>query len=160
MNLYENIKDNFKEYEDETEYVTEDDFEDEDFVGEIKSSKGIYVGDPCYVVYDDVYDDIWGDKYDYGNGVIKSPKGDFVVHGTYFGDGCYGFGYRFPVDSGTIAIVPGELIDENKVAQYDGGIDSLGHFFNTSNWAAMSYREGTFKIDLNNKDSFLIDTKE
>ena len=158
MNMYESVTKNLKEYEEE--YVDEDDFEEGDFVGEIKSNKGIYVGDPCYVVYDDIYDNIWGEKYNYGDGVIKTDRGNFVVHGTYFGDGCYGFSYRFPVDSGTIAIVPGELIDDKKVSQYTGGINSLGHFFDTSNWAAMSYREGTFKIDLNNKDSFLIDTKE
>ena len=156
MSLYESI---LKEWEDDAEYVDEEDFEAEDFVGEVKSSKGIYVGDPCYVVYDDVYDEVWGDKYGYDDGVIKSSKGTFVVHGTCYGDGCYGFSYRFPVDSGSIAIVPGELIDEKKVAAYNGGINALGHFFDTANWAAMSYRDGTYKIDLNNKDSFLIDTK-
>lgn len=159
MNMYESIKNNLNEYEKED--ITLRDFEDDDesLVGETKSSVGIYVGDPCYVMYDDVYDNVWGEKYGYSDGVIESDKGTFVVHGTAYGDGEYGYTYSFPVDSGTIAIVPGELVDfENKVKNSD--INSYGHYFPGATMATLSYIDGVFRIKVGGEKPFLIYTDE
>lgn len=140
--------------------VEEDEFEEEDFIGSVKSSKGIYFGDPCYVLNDDDYDFIWGDQNGFKDGVIPIRKGlSFVVHRTAFGDGAYyGFNYphqyTYPVDSGCLAIIPVELLDPEKAKR----ANELGHIFEGSKEAMMSYKEGVFKIDFDNIDSFLVDT--
>ena len=79
---------------------------------ESKSGK-FYIGDPCYVLSDDIYFDIWEKKYNFEDGVIEVPdKGAFVVHGTAYGDGEYNdqYGNSYGVDSGTLAIIPIELV--------------------------------------------------
>ena len=86
---------------------------DEMDVGTITSDKGkgFYVGDPCYVLPDEIYHGIWGDKYNFEDGLIETPEGNWLVHGTAYGDGCYD-GYF--VDSGTLSVIPAELIAEDK----------------------------------------------
>lgn len=140
--------------------VSEDDFEDGDYVGAAKSNKGIYVGDPCYVLGDDIYYDIWDKKYDFRDGVITiNGQFCFVVHRTAYGDGeYYGYDYpnqyAYPVDSGCLAVIPVELIDPNKMDQ----ANELGHIFEGSKTGIMSYKNGVFKIDFDNIDSTMIDT--
>lgn len=139
--------------------VEEDEFEAEDFVGSVKSEKGIYFGDPCYVLSDDIYYGIWDNKNDFKDGVINVKDNlCFVVHRTAFGDGeFYGFNYphqyTYGVDSGSLAIIPVELLDPSK-----GDPNDLGHVFEGSKEAMMSYKEGVFKVDFDNIDSFLVDT--
>lgn len=138
--------------------VDEDEFTEDDFVGNVKSDLGIYFGDPCYVLSDELYN-VWIDEYNCVDGSIDTGKGIFVVHGTKYGDGeYYGYNYpnnySFPVDSGTLAIIPIEMIDPKKKDRSN----ELGHIFSESREGMLSYRDGVFKIDFDNKDSILVDT--
>lgn len=138
--------------------VDEDEFTEEDFIGSVKSDIGIYFGDPCYVLSDELYN-VWVDKYDCSDGTIDTGSGIFVVHGTKYGDGeYYGYNYPndypFPVDSGTLAIIPVEMIDPEK----ENKSNELGHIFSGSKEGMLSYKDGVFKIDFDNKDSMLVDT--
>lgn len=92
--------------------------------------KGFYIGDPCYILPDVIYQGIWETQYDFFDGAIyyndKQNPSDpnngkliMVVAGTAYGDGCYlatgtkyensrvGFpeSFNVPVDAGVIAIV-------------------------------------------------------
>ena len=84
---------------------------DDMHVGTVVSKKGsFYVGDPCYVLPDEIYHGIWGDKYNFEDGLIETPEGNWLVHGTAYGDGYYD---GYPVDSGTLSVIPAELIAED-----------------------------------------------
>lgn len=82
--------------------------------------KGVYIGDPCYILPDTVYHGVWEDQYEFEDGVVRTKDGKFVmfVSGTAFGDGVYEGKVEikkgpereindcdFPVDAGVIAIV-------------------------------------------------------
>lgn len=91
----------------------------------ITSEKGFYIGDPCYVLSDDVYYRVWGDKYDFHDGTFEANGFTVAVAGTAYGDGYYlgSDGKRYPVDSGTIAVVPIELSTKDEEAinrEHDG----------------------------------------
>lgn len=91
----------------------------------INSKTKFYIGDPCYVLPDEIYYDIWGDKHNFNPGEIKIPNQNtsFSVVPTMVGDGSFvgnHFVNRyldsakvFGVDSGTIAIIPIELCKED-----------------------------------------------
>ena len=90
----------------------------------INSTKGFYICDPCYILPDEIYDDIWGAKHNYKDGEIHVGDTNFAVVGTRIGDGCFDVNYNTKsgfvevldsiwVNSGTIAIIPVELCDPN-----------------------------------------------
>jgi len=79
--------------------------------------KGTYfIGDICYALDENIYDYIWGKKYEYENGEFKVGKSKFVVASTAYGDGCYEGtdGCEYGVDAGVIGIVPEVLWDEKR----------------------------------------------
>lgn len=128
----------------------------EETVGEkITSPSGkFYVGDPCYVLSDDIYYGIWDDKYNFEDGIINCKDNlSFLAHGTAYGDGLYTGtnGFDYGVDSGTLGIVPIELVEDESGLQF-GTIE-------TSKTAWLDYNDGIFDITLDNK-SFSIITKE
>lgn len=128
----------------------------EETVGEkITSPSGkFYVGDPCYVLSDDIYYGIWDDKYDFKDGKIDVDDTlSFLVHGTAYGDGSYqgSNGSEYGVDSGTLAIIPMDLVAKLDGVQF-GSVE-------TSNTAWLDYNDGTFDITLDN-GSFSIITSE
>lgn len=100
---------------------------------EIEFPPGVYyVGDPCYVLSDDIYDTWWGEKTGYASGVIETPKGTFLVANTEYGDGTYRDedGTRYPVDSGTLALVPWDMCDTMETHQDvsgDGRVVTFQH---------------------------------
>ena len=61
-----------------------------------------FIGDICYALPDDVYDKVWGDRYNYENGSYNT----FAVHGTAYGDGNYWGtdGVSYSVDAGVLGI--------------------------------------------------------
>lgn len=95
----------------------------------IESKTAFYVGDPCYVLPDETYYEVWGETHDFQNGIVEVPNTglSFAVVSTAIGDGVYPGMVAdiyskssfevFPVDSGTIAIIPVELIDPEKLDQ-------------------------------------------
>ena len=126
----------------------------EETVGEkITSPSGkFWVGDPCYVLSDDIYYGIWDDKYNFEDGIIDCGNGlSFLVHGTAYGDGSYQGtnGTEYGVDSGTLAIIPMDLIAKTDGVQF-GSVE-------TSKTAWLDYNDGNFDITLDNK-AFTIET--
>lgn len=78
----------------------------------IKSELGkFFIGDICYALDENIYSEIWGDKYDYVDGSFKTDKGEFAVSSTAYGDGeYYGTdGREYGVDAGCLGVVPMEL---------------------------------------------------
>ena len=41
-----------------------------------------YIGDICYALKNDIYDNIWGDIYDYSEGKFEVENSVFAVAGT------------------------------------------------------------------------------
>ena len=85
----------------------------------IDSKTSFYLGDICYALKDEIYDDVWGKQYKYADGSfdVQDTGLKFAVVGTAFGDGEYDSksGFSYPVDAGVIGIVPVELCDEKKL---------------------------------------------
>jgi len=84
--------------------------------GIIKSNKGFYVGDPCYVLSDEIYHHFWGAVCHWEDGIHSVPvTGEqFAVCGTAYGDGEFfdEYGRAYGVDSGTLSIIPLELVED------------------------------------------------
>lgn len=90
---------------------------------------GVYIGDPCYILPDEIYYGIWEDKYNFEDGAVYTDDNKLVmiVAGTFNGDGVYpAFGHVYgtnkvgnhksfsvPVDAGVIAIVNLEFAKED-----------------------------------------------
>lgn len=76
-----------------------------------------YIGDPCYALPIDIYDNVFGGK-GFGMGYYSHRQDSdkcFLVGQTYAGDGCYRGTdkNKYIVDSGTIAIMPYSLAKDN-----------------------------------------------
>ena len=80
-----------------------------------------YLGDPCYALGNHIYDTVWGAEHGFSTGKINTPEGSFVVDDTSYGDGVYygSDGREYPVDSGTIALIPWSMC-----AQFDSHDDA------------------------------------
>ena len=122
-------------------------------IGKIKSNK-FYIGDICYVLNEDLYQDIWGGKYNFEDGIIDFGINKVLVHGTAYGDGCYNDnkGNTYGVDAGVIGVVPEELIDWDKIEKDYGSKDKIYELGNivTAQEAELSYDNGTFYISVSN----------
>jgi hypothetical protein len=95
---------------------------------EVTFGPGVYwLGDICYVLRDDIYDDVWGKQYHYEEGTFEFEGKEFAVAGTAYGDGAYrgSNGELYGVDAGVIGIVPDELVDPDKAgtAMYSTELD-------------------------------------
>lgn len=68
--------------------------------------ESIVIGDPCYCLTEDIYDNVWGAKK-YPDGILESD-GEVVgiIQGTQYGDGSYDSmtNQTYDVDSGTLGI--------------------------------------------------------
>lgn len=143
----------YKVMDESKELITED-------VGDfITSGKGFYIGDPGYVLSDDVYYGIWYEKYNFKNGKINvDGKLSFIVHRTAYGDGEYfdGSGFSYGVDSGTLAIIPLELIKETEIEPNEGKYEYGRIVFGTT--GSLEYADGVFTFRIDSKDIIVIDT--
>lgn len=84
----------------------------------IKTNKAMYLGDPCYVLADDLYQQ-WGEQRNWKDGVIKAGDSEWCAGGTAFGDGCYydnDSDTEYGVDAGVLGLVPLEIIDDEDCA--------------------------------------------
>lgn len=128
----------------------------------IKSKTKFYIGDPCYALKDEIYDDVWGGA-NYADGVHTDPETglQFAVVGTVIGDGYYSAGflnstpmgarnnyYAFPVDAGVIAIIPVELCDVEKLAEAVTEGDECGYVFNYDGEVSISRDGSTWDDDI------------
>ena len=81
-----------------------------------------FIGDICYALPDEVYDNVWGKKYKYEDGSYEAEG--FAVHRTAYGDGCYhgSDGVDYAVDAGVLGITK---IDDDQ--RYDNStLNDLG----------------------------------
>lgn len=128
----------------------------------IKSKTKFYIGDPCYVLKDEIYDNVWGGA-NYADGVHTDPETglQFAVVSTVIGDGCYSARflesapmgarnnyYAFPVDAGAIAIIPVELCDVEKLAEALIEGDEYGYVFNYDGEVSISRDGNTWNDDI------------
>lgn len=75
-----------------------------------------YIGDLCYDMLDDAYDNIWGNKFCYSSGLYHRQKGDehvyFGMLQTDFGDGRMEdaeSGREYTIDAGHIGIASASI---------------------------------------------------
>jgi hypothetical protein len=119
----------------------------------------VWVGDPCYVIPDELWDEVCkqifaGTNHEV-NQVIKFEFRDlreagvsdamldncacrklaFIQCGTMYGDGVYQSmsDYNYGVDAGCLAAVPDYLIDPSKI----GEAERLGKFFDALDFIAL-----------------------
>lgn len=121
----------------------------------IKSNKGFYIGDICYVLNDDIYDGIWGKIGQYQDGEYATGGGNkFAVASTAYGDGCYAddYGNVYGVDAGVLGLVPLELVAKRNGIQWGAVFEGEGE-------ATMVARDGEFEFTLPNGRKIKIDTK-
>ena len=113
-----------------------------------------YIGDICYCLNDDEYNNIWGKQYDYKNGAY----GFFAVGETAYGDGeYYGGRWVFPVDAGVIGVVDMNHSKESADTLVNG---NYGCILNISNYLTFEYdKSGIFNFEYDGH-SFTIDTQE
>lgn len=129
--------------------------------GVVKSNKGIYIGDISYVMEDETYSEVWGDRYGYEDGIFEVEEGvNFAVFGTIYGDGVFkdvDEDYEFCVDAGVLGVVPMELIDQEKVED----AEMLGLFLDKEvKSVEVAYNNGYYEFDLLDKKGKFIDRIE
>jgi hypothetical protein len=99
-----------------------------------------YIGDLCYVLGEDVYDDVFGGT-GYSSGIYEEKGTDrtFLVSHTSWGDGEFpgSDGKKFAVDSGTIGICSTSLMVKD-----DGG----GHLYTFEKPVKCEFRAGLFSF--------------
>ena len=121
--------------------------------GVIKSKKGFYIGDLCYLLPDKFYDDFWGRQCDFEDGIFEVPDSEysFAVGSTAYGDGSYvdDLGNTYDVDAGNIGIVPVELCRENPD----------GCRFVDGKSASFTFEDGLFEFIINDV-YIVIDTSD
>ena len=122
----------------------------------VKSGKGFYVGDVCYVLGDRIYHEEWGRMHGYKDGVWEDPKSgfSFAVAGTAYGDGSYfdGEGHEYGVDAGVIGLVPLELVEKD--------LRDCGCVFLGGGEAEFEAEDGVFTVVLPDGKIVVIDTRE
>lgn len=122
-------------------------------VGTIKSEKGFYIGDLCYALNDDTYDEVWGGA-GYEDGIYTVPENGFMfaVAGTAYGDGTYrdNKNRSYDVDAGNISLMAAELVENT----------NGGHSFEGAGTAVFIADGGVFEIILPSGERVNIDTKE
>lgn len=147
--------------------------------GVIRSERGFYIGDICYVLSEEVYENVFAAE-DYADGVYDVvryriggeeyvtdgdtfdniwsvdaellPRSSFAVAETAGGDGDFkdGEGRVYLVDSGSIGLVPAELICDDTEG---------GHYFEGAGEASFSAGDGVFEITLPGGETVYINTQ-
>jgi hypothetical protein len=111
-----------------------------------------YVGDPCYVLEDEIYDPVVG----YGTDGFHTNGTQVIGYfGTWAGDGCYKGtnGKDYGVDAGIIGIVPAELMRP-------GSGEEILTFVNEFKFGRTDNAEFYIKDEVNPANSFQIPTKD
>lgn len=136
----------------------------------------VYIGDPCYILPDEIYYGIWEDKYDFEDGAVYTDDHRLVmiVANTFNGDGVYtALGHVYganrvgnyesfsvPVDAGVIAVVNLEFAKEDwKEDPTCNGEDGNGYVSEkpVSRVSFFADRDGHFEIEVHNTDGSKMD---
>ncbi len=105
-----------------------------------------YLGDPSYVLDEELYYDILGEKHKFEPGKydLKNDDTFMVLHNTHNGDGTFldTKQRKYKVESGMIALVPKKIINDEKleIAKKNGKV------FNFPNKVKFFYDAGIFYI--------------
>lgn len=128
----------------------------------LRNIKGLYIGDICYALEDDVYDGVWG-KNDYESGKYETEDGlQFAVDNTYCGDGLYesSDGEFYPVDAGVIGVVDLRLATKSSIDE----LKRLGKVIPEADMVEFFAEDGVFEITVykDNEDIYTteIDTRD
>lgn len=123
-------------------------------MNEVLSAGKYYLGDPSDVLHNKYYHGIWGDVYNYRNGMYNINACNFVVHNTHYGDGIFQDtkSRTYNISSGVLALIQIELIEDIKLCK------GKGHIFNFINKINFIYDAGIFYIK-SGKKVITIDTK-
>lgn len=102
-----------------------------------------YIGDPCYVLSDHVYDNVFGPLYK--PGVYEHNGHTFAISPTSYGDGLYrDNGKRlYYVDSGTLSIIPYDLCEKE---MDNNEKNRLGKVFTFTNEVKVKMSKGVFEF--------------
>ena len=123
----------------------------------IRSDEGFYVGDICYVLGNEIYYGVWGEKYNFREGSIQDPESGRVlaVAGTAYGEGSYigSDGTSFSVDAAVIGLVPLELVGK------PGGLNE-GKVVKIPGRAIFWAEDGKFEITFPDDSVLTIDTSD
>lgn len=129
----------------------------------VKSDNGFYIGDPCYALSDEMYRDVLENNFELG--IIETEKGNFIVQNTIYGDGEYGSTVgSLGVESGTLAIIPLNLVDKEKVEEYGDDFKNFTAIIPGTEakltWQTLEFTEkpyfsikGDYIIDVKNPDN-------
>jgi hypothetical protein len=120
-------------------------------------SKRVWIGDPCYVIQDELWDDVRAQIFKNGNKEVghvitvnyEGKDLSFIQCGTFYGDDCYpsNSGFEYGVDAGCLAIVPEELIHHD--SNHD---DELGKYFDIES--------GSISLQTDGKGTFVFSDGE
>lgn len=121
-----------------------------------------YFGDICYVLADNHYYQVWGDKYNFDPGIIPIGGSQFAVDSTAYGDGVY-YGmdnksvqHELSVDAGVLGLVPWDLVaDENKEKA-----EELGFVFVSDKELVFRSEGGEFSIHTPTDTLLYVDTND
>lgn len=111
-----------------------------------------YIGDLCYALSDDIYDNIFGGTgYEPGVYEEKGTGRIFGLARTAYGDGEYpaSDGNKFAVDAGIIGICPQSLMSKRGRG---------GHFYTFDTPLQCSFKNGRFSFEWEPYNSLVIDT--
>lgn len=118
---------------------------------QFKTNKGFYIGDICYVLTEEQYDNMWA-SHNYDDGKYTTNDYDWAVYSTAYGDGIYdGGNYRFCVDAGAIGILPLELITDNQKLEEAKSLGLVIEGELSANFETDS--NGCFDVEIYNKDN-------
>ncbi|MDE6604797.1 MAG: hypothetical protein K2K85_02105 [Clostridia bacterium] len=123
--------------------------------GEVKSTKGFYVGDVCYQMTDEDYYADWSNDFEDFEGVHEIHGHTFAIGGTKYGDGEYQdqHGHCYGVDAGNIGILPYELCKDKDIRE----IEKLGRFIEAKE-ATFTADDGVIEIEFDNGEYIYINT--
>ena len=123
----------------------------------ITTNKGLFIGDPCYIIPDKDWDEylenyyqaeeLGGNKHFIFKGKVVGTANTAYGDGTYMGDDHY----EYDVDAGMIGVTPLELANTN--ASISGGRVIQG-----KQEASVKYNDGDIIVSLKGKDEIVIPT--
>lgn len=111
----------------------------------------VVIGDPCYVLDKDIYENCWGP--DYEDGIITDDNNIIgFVHGTAFGDGSYDSmsGKTYGVDAGALGIFDSSYCKDLNELRNDDDVKVIDVDDADSHTIKLSYEDGTFTFYIDN----------
>jgi hypothetical protein len=111
------------------------------------------VGDLCYALQDDVYENVFGGE-NYSGGLYQKGSSFFLVDRTYAGDGEYvdSSGREYLVDAGIIGICSWDLVNEKNHSIHGGQVMTFTHHTHCL------FKDGIFNFDDFHENGFTIRT--